>query len=999
MSTNLLAFNIKNIKTNNVFIQDKINQIDVCYLTELWLHSGEQYILDTMFCNNYNIHFQSDMSIADSYKKGRPFGGKCWLIKKDLKINKCEFINQQISYVNISTAQDSSIIIIGVYLQFDNNTTERFNEFISNLQLISTIIEDNNDKPVYIMGDFNADLERNKRFDNELRKFIDNGLTALEYQYPQNTNITYYNEDYSSHIDHCLSNEIGAKSTIKCKIIKDETNTSDHNPILTTIAILKTDVELNNKTKRFHQFNWQDNDFLNTYNEYVLRLTNDITLTTNENDNAEDIKTKTTDTLKQLTKALLKAARKAEIALNKKHNQMKKKSPKHYHAIKQTWCQELVNVHVKMVEWHKKYKENKNDELAKSEWKRLKCLYKSMQKKKLMENSNNEVYKLEKHLSLNKMQFWSKVSKWKKRQQPSNNGVNINLEKFRQYYANIFSHDNKPSNNIHEEITVKVNEKLTDIKDNIYDIRINSGDIMELAKTFKNNKACGIDFVSGEMLKHNINMKVFELLAEAYTNILKYGFQIDKFNITVITPIPKKGKISDNPFDFRPISVSNTFCQLFEKILLKKTEHIFKFNTCQFGYKPKTSCKHASFVVNEVLHHYKKFKSPCYTTALDFSKAFDRMWRDGLFHKLNGKIDDCYWRALVVYYRGSIGIIKANNSTSKEFEIKEGVKQGGILSPFLFNYFINDLLEKCQQTNMGAKIGNKIMCIIGYCDDIIIMSPVANQMNKLLQICQEYADCWKLEFNVDKCNWLVFGEEIIQNVEISLNGQRLKKVNFLDHLGLPVGNTSEMESRFKEKFKKVERSYYSLYELGCRPNGLSPSVCAQIYNRYCQSIFYYGLEIAALNKKTIKSLNIRQNILLKNSFGLSKFSRSSALLEAINIKTIEHIYYKHKIGFMDQLRNNELTSYVYDYISNLDHASVSKYSYIYAIRKVGTMLNLNYTQFNSKQWQSSLNQHYKHENNGLVDSISWCLKNTNCTDFNRRIFYSNLLKHLTFVHF
>ena len=43
---------------------------------------------------------------------------------------------------------------------------------------------------------------------------------------------------------------------------------------------------------------------------------------------------------------------------------------------------------------------------------------------------------------------------------------------------------------------------------------------------------------------------------------------------------------------------------------------------------------HASFIINEAISYYKKGGSPCYVITLDMKKAFDEMWRDGLFIKL-----------------------------------------------------------------------------------------------------------------------------------------------------------------------------------------------------------------------------------------------------------------------------------------------------------------------------------------------------------------------------
>lgn len=89
----------------------------------------------------------------------------------------------------------------------------------------------------------------------------------------------------------------------------------------------------------------------------------------------------------------------------------------------------------------------------------------------------------------------------------------------------------------------------------------------------------------------------------------------------------------------------------FEKIILARCSSLFKFNIAQFGYKYKTSCKHATFLVKEICNYNKNGGSPCYVISLDMTKAFDRTWRHGLFYKLSGKIDDVYWRALFNYYR------------------------------------------------------------------------------------------------------------------------------------------------------------------------------------------------------------------------------------------------------------------------------------------------------------------------------------------------------------
>ena len=277
---------------------------------------------------------------------------------------------------------------------------------------------------------------------------------------------------------------------------------------------------------------------------------------------------------------------------------------------------------------------------------------------------------------------------------------------------------------------------------------------MDSVKTLKNGKAFGHDNVSAELMKNAKDIRLFSILLCMFNDTVIHGLSLSEFNVSLITPIPKQKNASRDPSDYRPISVSSTFCTVYEKLLYAKTSHLFTFNNIQFGYKRVTSCKHASFVVKETINYYKRGGSPCYAASLDISKAFDKMWRNGLFYKMIGKIEDCYWRAIVLYYRSSIGYVKVGKKLSSAFVISEGVKQGGIISSYLFNYFLDGLLNDCISLGIGARIGRLNVCIVAYCDDITLLSPVVSQINTLLNVCNEYSQNCRLDFNIKKCNWL-----------------------------------------------------------------------------------------------------------------------------------------------------------------------------------------------------------------------------------------------------
>ena len=117
-----------------------------------------------------------------------------------------------------------------------------------------------------------------------------------------------------------------------------------------------------------------------------------------------------------------------------------------------------------------------------------------------------------------------------------------------------------------------------------------------------------------------------------FETMFKYGIVQPNSNTAIIKPLIKdQTKSYSDLNNIRPISISDTFCTLLEKILLKEIDKVHINNQKQFGFKANSSCSHAVFTLTEAIKSSKRKRYKSYICAI--SKAFDKVNRSILFAK------------------------------------------------------------------------------------------------------------------------------------------------------------------------------------------------------------------------------------------------------------------------------------------------------------------------------------------------------------------------------
>ena len=153
---------------------------------------------------------------------------------------------------------------------------------------------------------------------------------------------------------------------------------------------------------------------------------------------------------------------------------------------------------------------------------------------------------------------------------------------------------------------------------------------------------------------------------------------------TTIVPIVKNkcGNITDSN-NYRPIALATIVSKLFESVLLMKCEQYLTTSANQFGFKTGHSTDLCIYALKEFIEYYKSRNTTVFVTFLDASKAFDRIDHWLLFKKLISKDVPLFIiRLLVYWYSHQQMCVRWGNIVSSSFCVSNGVKQGGILSPY-----------------------------------------------------------------------------------------------------------------------------------------------------------------------------------------------------------------------------------------------------------------------------------------------------------------------------
>ena len=360
---------------------------------------------------------------------------------------------------------------------------------------------------------------------------------------------------------------------------------------------------------------------------------------------------------------------------------------------------------------------------------------------------------------------------------------------------------------------------------------------------------------------------------------------------------------SDN---YREIMISNNMFKVFEYVLLDRIKSVIALNDSQFGYREGTSTLMAVALFKETISKYISEGSTVYTSFLDLSKAFERVNHRKLLVKLkNLNVPPYILKILLVLFRNSQVSVKYGEIFSDKWNLERGVRQGGILSAFLFCAYLDDILGSMKKCIHGCKLGINLINCIAYADDVVLMAPTATGFQHLLNHVGNKLIEANLVINVRKTVCMVFrpnSRVVNSRLNFVVDNRNVDIVNQIKYLGCIFSDDFNDMLDINRCFKSFNKSAGFLLR---KFFYASSEVKYSLFNSFCSSM--YGCELWTRRKKcslSLKEFGVSYHAALKKILSVPKFFSNHFVCMQLNTVTFNHLINFRMARFLHSLKNS-----------------------------------------------------------------------------------------------
>ena len=546
--------------------------------------------------------------------------------------------------------------------------------------------------------------------------------------------------------------------------------------------------------------------------------------------------------------------------------------------------EELVKEKRKLYEIHIADRTNeRNKELYKRKDREVKQLVR--EKKNRVDGRNGE--RLSGHFRENKKLFWSCVNEARRvreqvRMKIKDNEGNMVCEsgavreRWNEYFESML--------NVDDGRRAQVSETGREREDVTGDFEISIDEVRTAVKKLKKGKSPGVDGISCEMLK--CGAAVVEWLTRVCNVSVQEGKVPSDWMKAVIVPLYKGKGDKGECKNYRGISLLSIPGKVYGRVVIDRVRSVTEgeIGEEQCGFRRGRGCVDQVFVIKQLSEKFVSKNREMYAAFMDLEKAYDRIDRDAMWRVLSGYgVNGKLLRAVQCVYDKSEACVRVCREESEWFEVKVGLRQGCVMSPWLFNVYMDGVMREVREN--AGDVGVRLVESSGrrewkvewlmFADDTVLVCDSIEKLRSAIEEFERVCCRRKLRINVDKSKVMRIGRsEGRGEIDARVNGRGMEEVGTYRYLGVDVSKDGKGNEEVNHRIVEARKAWGALKELW-KKGSISIGAKVGMYEGVVEPTLLYGSETWVLNVGERKRIEAVEMNCLRNVCGVRRIDRVS----------------------------------------------------------------------------------------------------------------------------
>jgi len=402
-------------------------------------------------------------------------------------------------------------------------------------------------------------------------------------------------------------------------------------------------------------------------------------------------------------------------------------------------------------------------------------------------------------------------------------------------------------------------------------------EVVKCINGLPNGKSGGLDGYTYEIIKASV-ASMGHCLTCMYNKILKCGVFPEEWGKGMLTMIHKKGSTED-PKNYRGISLLPVLCKVFTKLLNNRLVEYAEAENMQAeeqaAYRKGYSTVDQIYVLQSLVQKQLcKKGGRYYVIFIDFAAAFDSVPHLHLIYTLikNG-IHGGVLSVLKTMYDQLKSCVKTPKGLTQFIECTVGVRQGCVVSTFIFSMYIQELVNMmncydCKGVYINEHALNIMMLM--YADDIAEGGLTVGKLQEMINVTEEFCDKWGMELNLSKTKIMIFKKGgVRKSIEKWFyKGQEIEVVSLYKYLGILFSCGLSWGAAVKTLSAQAKKVMYMLTKYSKACGDMPVKVSLKLFDSIVKPVALYGAEI--WGTQVHKSLEDVQTTFCKRTLGLPK---------------------------------------------------------------------------------------------------------------------------------